>query len=90
MDFDIYKTPGQSHDQRCQRMIICAALIGLDYVLNVTVTQATIMIGDGIECLISTRYRSVIGVHGYLRVTKVASVTGSAGGVRGTAPGATG
>ena len=60
-------------------MIICAALIGLGRVLNVTLPQTENAIGDGIECLISPRYRSVIGVHGYLRVTAVACVTGRGG-----------
>ena len=36
IDFDIYKMPGQSHYQRCHRMIICAVLITVARVLYVT------------------------------------------------------
>ena len=37
MDFDICKIAGQSHYQRCHRMIACASLIVFAGVLNVTV-----------------------------------------------------
>ena len=38
MDFDIYKTAGQSLYQRCHWMTACASLIVFSGVLNVTVT----------------------------------------------------
>jgi hypothetical protein len=74
-DFDLYKVPGQSVVQRCHRMILCVSLIASSCVLYVTATQGRPAPGDGLECLISARYRPVIGVDRYLHVTAVASVT---------------
>ena len=79
IDFDICKVPGQDRVQRCHWMIICVALIVPSYVLYVTTTYPTAEPGRPLECLISPRYRPVIGVDRYLRVTVVASVTNDQG-----------
>ena len=104
IDFDICKVPGQGRVQRCHWMITCVALIVPSYVLYVTTTYLTAEPGRRLECLISPRYRPVIGVDRYLRVAVVASGTSvlrrtrggrrprqrKRRGVRGAAPGATG
>ena len=79
IDFDVYKTPGQGRVQRCHCVRICAALIVPSPVLYVTTTYLMTEIGRRLECLVSPRYRPVIGVDRYLRVTVVTSVTSDRG-----------